>query len=121
MSPSVRFQSAFTSPATCLPPPRLLPVTTPPHFPSLHLTYPSSLQFTSYPLLPFPIPVSILPCPFSCNPSVISLCVFMKYVCFGKYGFMHACMLGCIAVCNEQAGANHYANETISHSIPNLH
>lgn len=39
------------------------------------------------------IAVSILPWPFNCNPSVISPCVFMKYVCFGKYGFMPVCML----------------------------
>lgn len=33
---------------------------------------------------------------------------------------MHACPR-CITVCNEQAGVNHYANETIAHTIPNLH
>lgn len=34
--------------------------------------------------------------------------------------YMHACP-HCITVYNEQARVNHYANETISHTFPNLH
>lgn len=65
----------------------------PPNFPlATHLVFsPSVLSHLLSSLL---IAVSILPWPFNCNPSVISPCVFMKYVCFGKYGFMPVCMLG---------------------------
>lgn len=80
-SSTVWFQSAFPSLTTSPPPPP----------PSLLLLSPSILPHLLFSLT---IPVSILPCPFSCNPSVISLCVFIKYVCFGEYGFMHACVLG---------------------------
>ncbi len=86
MSTSLRFQSAFTS-LTTPPPPLLLLV-----FSLLFI--PPRIFLACLVLHSLPIPVSILPCPFICNPSVISLCVFMKYVCFGKYGFMHVCMLG---------------------------
>lgn len=41
---------------------------------------------------------SIQPCPFNCDPSVISPCVFMKYVCFGEYGFMHVFVLGPVSL-----------------------
>jgi len=40
----------------------------------------------------FVIPISIPQCLFNCNPS--SPCVFMKYVCFGEFWFMHPCVFG---------------------------
>ena len=68
--------------------------------------------------------ISIHSCPLSCSPSVIYLCVFIKYVCFGEYQFihviyMHSCS-GWIAVCNDQAAADDYANEPMSLTLPNL-
>lgn len=99
-STGVWFQSAaFTSLSTTPPPPPppcLPPFTSfHPFLPQIFLSppifSPSVLSHLPSSLL---IAVSILPWPFNCNPSVISPCVFMKYVCFGKYGFMPVCMLG---------------------------
>lgn len=108
MSASVRLLSAFPVLTSSSPPPLTL-------FPLFASSFPlfSSHQLFSplccSPHLQFslPIPVSILPCSFSCNLSVISLHVFMKYVCFGEYEFMHVRF----TVCNEQATLNHNANE----------
>lgn len=85
------------------------------HLHNLLILLPISSLSTVLPyLLPYLlIPVSIPPSLFNCNPS--SPCVFMNYVCFWRFGFMYAC------VCIGQVWVNHYANETISHTVPNLH
>lgn len=111
----VRFQSAaFTSPSTIRPPPSLpLPIS------SFQTPLPPSFPLTTHPLLPPSFLISSPPClllsPFFRDHSTVTHLLFLHVYLWNMSVLvnMDLCLCacsGCVSVCNEQAGANHYAN-----------
>lgn len=98
----------------------------PPIFLFLSILIPSPIFLSSPVSCPFSLHPCLPPPPFSHARSTVThllfLCVYLWNM--SVLANMDLCMCscpGCITVCNEQAGANHYANETISRTIPDLH
>lgn len=84
--------------------------------------------FTSFSHPDLPLLVLSLPSHFclrshdhsAVRQSVISPCVFMKYVCLSKYGFISVCWAVLLAVCTEWVTVICYISCTVACAIPNF-
>lgn len=111
---SVRFLGAFAS-LTVSPPLR------PPH-PSLCLLLVNRLCFISLHITSL-ISSSQFPFPQACSTvtHLLYVCVYEICLFWKIWIYARKCSRAVSAVCIEQVWVNHYANETFSHAVPNLH